>query len=168
MAEFDKFEEYKLFVEDTARLSERRQRVTNIYIMVNGAILGLLTFLVKDAPLTKWWLVIAILPLVVAGIAVCWFWYRLLRTYKTLIDFRFEQLEVMERSGALPGSHSMYNLEAKRFFREAPRKQQIGFSRIEMCLPVLFMVLYVLMGAGLAVATWLVLKGIVPTPAPPG
>jgi hypothetical protein len=40
MSAFDKFEEYKLFIEDTARFSERRQTVTKTYITVNSAILG--------------------------------------------------------------------------------------------------------------------------------
>jgi len=36
----DKFEEYKLFVEDTARFTDRRQTVNNIYVAVNSIILG--------------------------------------------------------------------------------------------------------------------------------
>ncbi len=164
MSAFDKFEEYKLFIDDTARFSERRQTVTNAYITVNGAIVGLITFLVKDAGLTNWWLVVAMLPLIVAGVAVCYFWHRLLATYRTLLDFRFEQLEGMERGEALQGCHGMYNLEAERFYRKAPPEQQIGFSRIEMRLPLLFVALYVFMGVGLAVATWLVLAGIVSAP----
>jgi len=164
MSAFAKFDEYRLFVEDTARFSERRQTVTNTYITVNGALIGLITFLVKDARLTNWWLVIAMLPLIVAGVAVCSFWYRLLATYRTLLDFRFEQLEEMERSEALQGCHGMYNLEAKRFYRQAPPEQRIGFSHIEMRLPLVFIALYVIMGVGLAVATWLVLAGIMPAP----
>jgi len=30
----DKFEEYKLFVEDTARFTDRRQTVNNIYVVL--------------------------------------------------------------------------------------------------------------------------------------
>lgn len=164
MSTFDKFEEYKLFIEDTARLSERRQTVTNTYITVNGAIMGLITFFVKDARLTNWWLVIAMLPLIMAGVAVCYFWHRLLATYRTLLDFRFEQLEDMERSEALRGCHGIYNLEAERFYRKAPPERQIGFSHIEMRLPLLFIALYLLMGAGLVVATGLVTSGVLPAP----
>ena len=36
----DKFEEYKLFVEDTARFTDRRQTVSNIYVAVNSIILS--------------------------------------------------------------------------------------------------------------------------------
>jgi fatty acid desaturase len=164
MGTFSKFEEYKLFIEDTARFSERRQTVTNTYITVNSALIGLIAFLVKDAGLTDWWLVAAIMPLIAAGIMVCSFWYRLLTTYRKLLDFRFEQLEKMEQSEALSGCHGMYNLEAQRFFRHAPPDQKIGFSRIEIRLPILFIVLYALTGIGLAVATWMVSQGLIPAP----
>jgi|GEM_PF-390479 len=164
MSTFNKFEEYKLFIEDTARLSERRQTVTNTYITVNSALLGLITFLVKDAGLTDWWLVAAIMPLIAAGIIVCSFWYRLLATYRQLLNFRFEQLEKMEQSEALRGCHEMYNLEAQRFFRNAPPNRRIGFSRIEVRLPLLFIALYALTGIGLAVATWMVGQGLLPPP----
>src|SRR5438105_473828 len=78
---FDKFEEYKLFIEDTARFSERRQLVTNIYIAVNGAIATLATFILKDT-VQDWKVLVAILPLLIVGGVVCWLWYRLLLSYK--------------------------------------------------------------------------------------
>lgn len=116
MSYVDKFEEYKLFIEDTARFSERRQTVTNIYVSVNSALIGLVIFLVKDAGLTNWWMLAAIMPLIVIGIVVCSFWYRLLDFYRRLLDFRFKQLEAMERSPLLNGCHQTYNLEAQYFF----------------------------------------------------
>ena len=160
----DKFAEYKLFVEDTARFSERRQQVTNTYITVNGAIVAFITFLIVDVRLTNWWLYAAMLPILVAGIAACYFWYRLLITYKALIGFRFEQLEALEQDDSLSDSIKMYTLEADRFYRNADPKLKIGFSRIEVRLPWLFMILYILMGVGLAVATSLVVTGIIPPP----
>jgi hypothetical protein len=45
---FDVFEEYKLFVEDTARFTERRQTVNNTYVAVNSIILSAIALLVKD------------------------------------------------------------------------------------------------------------------------
>lgn len=45
----DKFEEYKLFIEDTARFSERRQNVGSTYIAVNSIILSAIAFPVKDS-----------------------------------------------------------------------------------------------------------------------
>jgi hypothetical protein len=45
----DAFEEYKLFVEDTARFTDRRQTVTNICVTINSVLLSAVALLVKDA-----------------------------------------------------------------------------------------------------------------------
>lgn len=136
-----KFDEYKFFIDDTARLSERRQTVTNTYITVNGAIIGLITFFAKDAGLVHWSVVIAILPLIAAGGIVCYFWYRLLFSYRRLIGFRFIILQQMEEE--LPESSKMYTRESEKFYEKAPKQQQISISRIEMLLPRLFGIVYI-------------------------
>ncbi len=136
-----KFEEYKLFIEDTARLSERRQTVTNTYITVNGAIVALLTFMFKDAGFTNVRIVLAVIPVIIAGIIVCYFWLRLLSSYKRLVGFRFAQLEEMEKE--IPGSHRMYYRETESLYSRAPKNKQISQSKIEMRLPWLFGGLYV-------------------------
>jgi hypothetical protein len=136
----DKFEEYKLFVEDTARFSDRRQTVTYIYATINGAIVGLATFLFQAAGFSSWRIVIILLPLILAGGFICYAWYRLLSSYKKLLRFRFKQLEQME--DALPGCHRMYNLEADYLYSNAPKREKIEQTRIEMWLPWLFIVIY--------------------------
>ncbi len=154
----DKFEEYRLFIEDTARLTERRQQVTNTYIAVHSALLGLLTFLAERTWTGPWIQTVLLFPLIAAGIAASRYWLALIETYRTLIDFRFEQLEAMERSEALQGVHGMYTKEAERFFRHAPPQQRLGFSRIEKQLPRLFLGLYVLYGV--AALAWLALRAL--------
>jgi hypothetical protein len=55
MSTFDKFEEYKVFIEDTARFAERRQKVGSNCVAVNSIILSAIAFLVKDSGLTDRW-----------------------------------------------------------------------------------------------------------------
>jgi hypothetical protein len=154
VADFSKFDEYKLFIEDTARLSERRFTISNSYLAANfSLILGIIGLLItsslKDGTFSKWPLTIAILPLILAGIVVCILWHRQLNTYKTFIDFRIEQLEGMEKSEELECCHRMYTLEANRFYRKAPESLKIGYTRIEIQLPWLFLILYAIFGIGL-------------------
>ena len=160
------FEEYSLFVEDTARFSERRQTVTNIYITVNGAIAGFITFLVKDSGLTNWWLVVAIWPLIIFGIMVCNYWQQLIDRYKKLVRLRLKVLREMEPK--LPGSVQMYHREDELYPRDPQDNiiQGLGlnFSDWESQLPRLFIVIYVLMGICLAVGTFLVTRGFLPSP----
>ncbi len=165
MKPFDAFDEYKLFVADTARFSERRQTVTNIYLSVNGAILGFVAFLTKDARLTNWWLVLTVLPLIVAGIVVCLFWRQLVFKYKALVKLRISVLREMEVS--MPGSVRMYHKEDELYPRNLKGDtigKSLGISNLEASLPMVFIVLYVVFGVGLALATGLVLAGVLPAP----
>jgi len=74
MPEFSKFEEYKLFVEDTGRFSERRQTISNIYVAVNSLLLIAVGLLVKGSASRGAWILLLPLPLLVAGIFVCLWW----------------------------------------------------------------------------------------------
>lgn len=159
-------EEYRLFVEDTARFSERRQTVTNIYITINSAIAGLITFLVKDSGLTNWWLVVAIWPLIGFGILVCNYWRQLIKKYKTLVGLRLQVLREMEAK--LPNSVQMYHREDELYPRD-PQGNSIpgkglNFSDLESRLPQLFIVLYIVLGLSLAVGTLLVTTGVLHSP----
>lgn len=162
-------EEYKLVVEDTARFSERRQIVTNTYITVNSAIAGLITFLIKDSRLVNWWLAVAILPLIGFGIVICSHWRRLITKYKQLVGLRLNVLREMEVE--FPGSVQMYHREDALYPRDSQNKPIPGiglnFSDLEIRLPSLFILLYIVMGLGLAIGTWLVTRGILPSPIAP-
>lgn len=144
----DKFDEYKFFALSTQHLSERRQAATQTYLTVNTAIFSLLAFLVKGR-LEGWALMLTSLPLFVLGILACLIWYKIIMQYKALIGWRYEQLMAMEHT--LPESHQMYVKEWKEFF-EPRAKERFSFSLLEKWLPRLFLALYVVYGAGLALA----------------
>lgn len=108
--------EYKLFMEGTARLSERRQSVTNTYITVNGALASLITFLAKDSGLNDLGLVLFMLPLLALGIIICQYWQRLLLKYRLLVGFRFQTLREMEKR--IPSSIRIYHREDELYPRD--------------------------------------------------
>lgn len=107
----DKFEEYKLFVEDTGRFTERRQTVTNIYVAVNSIILSAIALLVKDAGLAPFWRSFVVILVLMAGIIICLQWDRLILKYKRLVGFRIDQLRAMEDHQDMAGCHRMYHAE---------------------------------------------------------
>jgi len=147
----DKWDEYKFFAESTQYLSERRQAAAQTYLGVNTAVLAILGFLVKDVGLRGASLPIIILPLFLAGLLACWIWYKIVKQYKALIGWRYNQLMEMER--AMPQSHQMYVKEWEDYFKPRMGKETFGFSRLEVLLPRFFMVLYILYGVGLVVAS---------------
>jgi hypothetical protein len=147
----DKFEEYKFFAEGTQYLSERRQMATQTYLTVNTAIFTVLAFLAKDAGFRGWGLVAVSLPLFLVGALACIIWSRIITQYKSLIGWRYDQLQAMEQ--AMPESHQMYLKEWEHFFQPRPTEKRISFSDKEIWLPYLFLALYALYVPGLIIAT---------------
>lgn len=149
------FEEYKLFVEDTARLSERRQTAANTYVTVNGAIIGFITYLVASADLNSWWFSLAVAPIVVAGIMVCVFWRQSIQKYKALINLRFKVLREIEEQ--IEGSSRVFHREDELYPQHTDGGSQptkgLNISDLESRLPTLFSVLYLILGLGLVMAT---------------
>jgi hypothetical protein len=152
---YDKFEEYKLLAESTQQLSDRRQSATQTYLTLNTAIFAVLAFLIKDAGLQGWWLVLAAVPLFAAGLLICAIWYRILVQYKELIAWRYDQLMEIEQSPTMAQGYQFYMKEWENFYQVKNSTSRFGFSRLEIWLPHVFLALYLLYGSGLLLATML-------------
>jgi hypothetical protein len=150
MAEFEKFEEYRLFVDDTARFTERRQTVSNIYVAVNSLLLAAIGLLIKELGARGLWVLLLPLPLIAAGISVSLWWHQLIRKYKKLVGLRINRLREMEAE--MPDSVKMYHAEDELYPRDEKGKmipgKGLNFSDLEARLPMLFVVLYCIFGVG--------------------
>ncbi|ETR69195.1 MAG: hypothetical protein OMM_09815 [Candidatus Magnetoglobus multicellularis str. Araruama] len=74
MEQFNTFEEYKLFIEDTAKMSDRRQLLTSTYITANAIILASIAFILKDyKPDIQFISIILVTSLLVAGISISFY-----------------------------------------------------------------------------------------------
>lgn len=169
----DKFEEYRLFIESTERLTDRRQLTAQIWVTLHTLLFASLGFLTKEAWASvlsapepgsaqatgggQWIFVASIGPLLVLGIFSCMIWRKMLASYRSLIGWRYDQLMAMERSPQLQGLHRVLNREWENFFGPDAR-EQIGFTRLEALLPVVLTVVY----AAFAVVAALVGFGIIP------
>jgi hypothetical protein len=146
MSTFDKFEEYKMFIEDTARFSERRQKVGSTYVAVNSIILSAIAFLVKDSGFTGRWQLLVVLPLLIAGMTICVSWRQLILNYKKLVNLRIDRLRAMEELPEMEGSSKMYHAEDDLYPRsgqgERKRRKGLNFSDLERQLPWVFLALY--------------------------
>ncbi|MFQ5706653.1 MAG: hypothetical protein ACE5HO_04340 [bacterium] len=150
----DKFEEYKLFVEDTARFSERRQTVSNIYVAVNAIILSAIAFLAKDAGLVPLWRAFVIVLVLAAGIVICLQWDRLIYKYKLLVGFRINQLRKIEEHEEMANCHKMFHAEDALYARDSEGQpipgESLNISDRERWLPRVFIIVYALFFIGFA------------------
>lgn len=137
-ANYSKFEEYKLLVEDTAHFSDRRQTVTIIYVTVNSILLGGIGLLLRDVTRNGDMAgkLALIIPLLAIGIAACSIWLWLIRRYKVVIGDRIDILKDMESAPGMQGCQEIYH-KLNRMYAEGP-----SFAGIEAILPILFIVIY--------------------------
>ncbi len=147
MDKISKFEEYKLFVEDTARFTDRRQTVNNTYVAVNSIVLTAITFLAKDVnSTTPLWQFFTVMLVLSAGIFICLQWERLIYTYKKLCGLRFRELREMEEIHKELGFHGMYHKEDELYPRDKNNKmirgKGLNISDRERWLPWVFIVMY--------------------------
>jgi len=132
-------EEYKIFIEDTSRYSDRRQTVSNIYVAVNTAVLGFAVALAgtgyaETQGSLEWWRLPGVLALSIAGVTASSVWWALVRRYEQIIGRRVAELREIEKG--LAGSHKMYRKMDEAFCGQVP-----SFSSLERVLPIVFIVL---------------------------
>lgn len=151
MTEIDKFEEYKFFIDDTSRFSERRQTISNIYVAVNSLLLTGIGLLIKDLTIQTSWNWFLSLPLIAAGIAVSIWWSQLIYRYKELVRLRIRVLRDIEDE--MENSVKMYHREDVLYPVDKNGVtipgQGLNLSDIEGNLPKLFIALYCIFGLAL-------------------
>ena len=150
MADSTKFEEYKMFIEDTARFTERRQNASNLYVTINSLILTAIVFVVKDLGADSLSRLLLLLPVITAGIFVSLWWRQLIIKYKELVGFRINMLRKMEEKEDLKETEKMYHAEDELYPRDAQgnmiKGAKLNFSDLEARLPTLFIILYIFSG----------------------
>jgi hypothetical protein len=160
------FAQYKLLMQDTARLSDRRQTVNNIYLSVNSVLLGGIALLVsqEDPDLKSLLVLVIVLVIALAGSIICGDWQRLVRSYKELLNLRFEMLKSIESIESFPYPVQIYHQEDAALYRHEKLGKYVapfGFSAVEVKLPSVFRNLYLISGLFLFAATLLVRSGVI-------
>lgn len=131
-------EQYKLYVEAADKISERRDKINNFFLTLNTLVIGGIGYLLdKNIHLSSKYIVI--LPLAVI-LAVCWFWYRLVKSYRQLNTAKYDLIgEVEKKLPARLWSSEWYVLgEGKDPSKYVP------FSHIEQNIPAAIGIFYVI------------------------
>lgn len=126
-------EVYKMYVERADAISSRRESANTFFLSVNTALIGLIGYLDEDEKCTK-------LAIGVAGIILCYFWYRLLLSYKGLNTAKFQVVHEIEK--ALP--LSPYDAEWEFLGRGKNSDCYKPFTHIEIWVPRVFLGLHLL------------------------
>lgn len=155
-------EEYKIFLDHVAGLTNSRQSVTTTYLSVNTAITAALAFLYRDGDLAGLADQVSALALLVAGFVASSLWRTLIGQYSDLIGWWYEQLRLLE--GAMPEGSALISKEYDRWYVGEPGNGTVGLTRYESGLTWLFTMVYLL--SCLAILITLILQ-LAPIGSPP-
>jgi len=133
-------EQYKVYVEMADRVSARRNLANTFFLTLHTLIFGAASFVYEKGPKVQDRL-LNILPLVVA-LALCYVWWRLLRSYRQLNSAKFQVIGEYERK--LPSS-PFWTAEWIEGLGEGKKPELYQpLTSIEYWIPVLFAILYIL------------------------
>ena len=129
-------DQYKLFVETSQHVSDRRQNANNYLLTLTSSLVLLyITFLSTFGH--HWWNVF--IP--VTGVVVCFIWYSLVCSYKDLNTAKFVVIHELEEQ--LPVSLFKYE------WHVCGKGKKIGYvplTHLERGIPIAFAILFVVLG----------------------
>lgn len=132
------FEQYKLYVEMTDRISSRRQNANSFFLSINTAIVALVSYVQLgniDSEIFKLHWIIAI-----SGIFVSYMWYRLIRSYRDLNSAKFKVIHHIEQILPL----RPYDAEWLAVGLGKNPKLFLPFTHIEIGIPWMFILIHLI------------------------
>lgn len=138
-------EQYRLFLETSERLVERRQSVNNFYLSANTAIFSVVAVMIslmeKQGSDLLPLVLLAFILLSIVGIVLCSSWISILGSYGTLNSSKMKVISIIERRMPI----SLFDSEWKVMSDKLNSKKYVSFTDGEKRLPKLFIALYILL-----------------------
>lgn len=142
-------EQYKLYVEMTDRISQRRDQSNRFY---SAILTGLLAVISVVAKLSDWQasdnlLSVVLIAVALAGLVVCSIWFINIRSYKQLNSGKFKVVHDIEDQLPFP----CYKKEWEYLRPQTGSKKYFQLTRIEQFIPIalsipyLFLMIYAIL-----------------------
>ena len=129
-------EQYKIYVTSTEKISDRRQKANEFFLTLNSALVTLLGFVISKSNQN---IIISTVSLgAIAGITMCYLWYRIVLSYKGLNDGKFKVIHAIEARLPL----ALYDTEWEIIGRGKNKKVYWPFTHIELKVPWVFIAIY--------------------------
>lgn len=129
-------EQYKIYVEMADRISTRRQSANSYFLTINTAIIAMISYLKLESSISEGYLFYFLVS--VAGMILCYTWYRLIQSYKGLNSGKFKIIHELEKK--LPTAP--FDAEWKCLGEGKNSDLYHPFTHVEMVVPWIFFVLH--------------------------
>ncbi len=128
----DLFEQYKLYVASSEKISERRVSSNNYLLTVNAFLVTSYGLLAASQYKSYW---IILVP--IAGVLVSLTWYLIITSYRNLNSVKFKVINEIEKQMPV----ALYEYEWK-IAEEGKGKAYRPLSHLEQWIPIIFIILY--------------------------
>ena len=149
MSAFNKFDEYKFLVEDTAKMTDRRQNISNLYTTINSILLAAIAIFFTESSLPNLVIIAGSIAIMIAGVAIAIAWKLAIKHYRDLVSIRFDILYKMEEHPEMSESEKVYHKESEKLYPRDEDGNPINnkglFSNVETRLPDIFIWLYIML-----------------------
>ncbi len=149
-------DQYKIYINATEKISDRRQKTNEFFLGLNTALVALLGFIATKTSQSEITLMLGVSA--IAGVTICYLWYRIIASYKGLNSAKFKVIHAIEMRLPL----ALYDTEWEMLGRGEDKKVYWPFSHIELYVPKIFIVIY--LALILSVIPWSALSGIFDMP----
>jgi hypothetical protein len=130
------FEQYKIYLEMTDRISSRRQSANSFFVTINTVLVTLAGYAKSATNADIFFYAVTS----IAGILICYIWYRLVLSYKNLNSAKFKVIRAIEAD--LP--YKPYDAEWVAVGEGKNKKLYHPFTSLEMRVPWIFCALHIL------------------------
>jgi hypothetical protein len=130
-------EQYKLFVETSQHVSDKRQNANNYLLTLNSSLVTLFVTFLSTFGHHRWNVLIPI-----AGLLVCFIWHSLVESYKDLNAAKFRVIHELEEQ--LPVA--LFRYEWHVCGKGKDKDKYVPLTQLERWIPWMFGILYVALG----------------------
>lgn len=132
-------DQYKIYINAAEKISDRRQKTNEFFLGLNTALVALLGFVATKTSEHEISFMIGVSA--IAGITICYLWYQIIASYKGLNSAKFKVIHAIELRLPL----ALYDTEWEMLGRGKDKKVYWPFSHIELHVPKIFMVIYIVL-----------------------
>lgn len=129
-------EQYKIYISAAEAISDRRQKANEFFLTLNTALVTLLGYMLTRTDESRSALLFVLGS--VAGVTICYLWYRIVLSYKGLNGGKYKVVHAIERRLPL----ALYDTEWEMLGRGENKKLYWPFTHIELMVPWIFILIY--------------------------
>lgn len=129
-------EQYKIYINAAEKISDRRQKTNEFFLGLNTSLVAFLGFIATKISQSE--ISLMLMVSTIAGIVICYLWFRIIISYKGLNSAKFKVIHAIELRLPL----ALYDTEWEMLDRGKNKKVYWPFSHIELHVPKIFILIY--------------------------